>query len=111
MSLVKNEPVAVVGSLVTAYHTVVAALLVFNAVHWSAAQVTQAEAAVVALLAIPVTLFVRNSVTPVATAAADVRTAEIAAGQANPVQVTYTPGSVSPTFVNTTDTLLPPPTP
>ena len=63
-SVIKGEPVAVVGSIVTAYHTIVAAVLAFGLANWTAEQVVTAEAAFVALLAIPVTLFVRNSVTP-----------------------------------------------
>lgn len=61
---IKGEPVAIVGSLVTAYHTIVAAVLAFGWADWTVEQVVAAEAAVVALLAVPVTLLVRNSVTP-----------------------------------------------
>jgi hypothetical protein len=61
---VKGEPVAIVGSLVTAYHAGVAAALEFGLVHWTVKEVTSAEAFVVAVLAIPVTIFVRNRVSP-----------------------------------------------
>lgn len=64
-SIIKAEPVAIVASLAAAYHAGVAAALEFGVVHWSAREVTSAEAFLLAVLAIPVTLAVRNRVTPV----------------------------------------------
>ena len=64
-SVVKGEPVAVVASVTAAYHAGVAAAVTFHLVHWTANEVTSAEAFVVALLAVPVTIFVRNRVSPV----------------------------------------------
>lgn len=63
-SIIKGEPVAIVGSIITAWHMAIAAGLEYGWFAWTAKQTISAEAFVVALLAIPVTLFVRNSVTP-----------------------------------------------
>jgi hypothetical protein len=65
--VVKGEPVAIVGSLVSAYHAVVAYLLIAGIVHASATEVATLEGAVVAVLAIPVTLLVRSAVSPTST--------------------------------------------
>ncbi len=64
--MLKDEPVAVVGSIVAAYHAVVAYLLIAGIVHASANAVVSLEAAIVAILSVPVTLLVRQHVTPVA---------------------------------------------
>lgn len=65
-SILKTEPVAVTSSVVTAVTTVLATLVIFHVVHFSAEQIAQAGLAVSALLAVPTTLFVRNQVTPTA---------------------------------------------
>lgn len=64
-AVLKAEPIAVVASVAAVYHQGVAAALAFGLVHWTAVQVTSAEAFVVAALAVPVTIFVRNRVAPV----------------------------------------------
>ena len=63
-TLPKTEPVALVSSALTAFHAILAFLVTQGTVHLSVQSVVQLEAAVAAVVAVPVTLFVRSIVTP-----------------------------------------------
>lgn len=75
---IRTEPVAVVGSIVTAGTAVLGALVTQGVVHLTADQIAGWIAAGTAVFGIPITFLVRNAVTPVVTLEAEAAAAAAA---------------------------------
>ena len=67
----KREPLATVAAIVVVIQLLAPGAVIFGLVDWSVDQLAFVESFVVAVSAIPATLFVRTQVTPVANPSLD----------------------------------------
>ncbi len=61
----KAEPLAVIASIVVVVQLLAPGAVIFDLVDWSVVQLAFIESFIIAVSAIPATLFVRSKVTPV----------------------------------------------